>query len=80
MDQSNPLLKGRLGVRVPPGACGFCAPVAQWQSRRLLSGEMRVRFLPGAMRDPKFGVKEGSVAQRQRRLTQNQVSAGSNPA
>ena len=37
-EQSNPLLKGRLGVRIPPGACGQCAPVAQWQSRRLLSG------------------------------------------
>ena len=47
-EQSNPLLKGRLGVRIPPGACGVCAPVARWQSRRLLSGGVRVRVPPGA--------------------------------
>ena len=57
-DQSIPLLKGRLGVRIPPGALArfLCAkaPVAQRQSRRLLSGVVQVRFLSGAERSCQF--------------------------
>ena len=69
------------------------APIAQRQSRRLLTGVMRVRVLLGAMESQEWPqmtqIKKdlrrsdrdfGPVAQRQRRLAQNQLSAGSNPA
>src|SRR5678816_2211849 len=50
--KSGRLLSGRLGVRIPPGALASStkhAPIAQRQSRRLLTGFMRVRVLLGAI-------------------------------
>ena len=44
------------------------APVAQRQSRRLLSGEVRVRFLPGALT-----WKTGGLAELVRHLSRKQA-------
>src|SRR5205085_619037 len=52
--KSNSLLKSRLKVRVLPGAVWFApdfwrsAPIAQRQSRRLLTGGLQVQVLLGA--------------------------------
>jgi hypothetical protein len=79
--QSIRLLSGVMRVQVPPGAFWPVVAVAQPEERGSpkaeAEGSIPSRSMESSRLDEQY---KGSVAQRQRRLTQNQVSAGSNPA